>query len=88
MILINCIWLQTMNCFGNNTQQNTVLKMTCFKFFFAGALLSKGAFIVYDAITNLPIGSSRYYEYNKAKKNQLQLVTPLLPEAVEQRDTT
>jgi len=33
-----------------------------FEVFFKGAIESKGAFLVYDKVTNLPIGTSRYYE--------------------------
>lgn len=41
-------------------------KREVFQNFFEGALQSKGAFLVYDAKTGQPIGSSRYYEYDEA----------------------
>ncbi len=44
-------------------------KKDVFQIFFKGAMESKGAFIVYDAATNLPIGSSRYYDYNETDKS-------------------
>ena len=44
-------------------------KKEVFQVFFKGAMESNGAFIVYDAATNLPIGSSRYYEYDEVKKS-------------------
>jgi RimJ/RimL family protein N-acetyltransferase len=37
-----------------------------FEIFFTGAMESKGAFIVIDAKTNEPIGSSRFYDLNEA----------------------
>lgn len=43
-------------------------KKDVFKVFFEGAMLSKGAFIVYDIKTNMPIGSSRYYDLDKNLK--------------------
>ncbi len=39
-----------------------------FKIFFKGALESKGAFLVFNNLTGSPIGSSRFYEYNKELK--------------------
>lgn len=36
-----------------------------FEKFFEGAILSKGAFMVYDTKTNVLIGSSRFYEYDE-----------------------
>ena len=38
-----------------------------FEVFFEGAILSKGAFMVYDTNTKALIGSSRFYDYNKAE---------------------
>jgi N-acetyltransferase len=34
-----------------------------FETFFEGALASKGAFLIHDAVTGAPIGSSRFYDY-------------------------
>lgn len=34
-----------------------------FETFFEGALASKGAFLIQDAVTGAPIGSSRYYDH-------------------------
>lgn len=42
-------------------------KRNVFEVFFKGAIESKGAYIIYDAQTNAPIGSSRYYDFNKEK---------------------
>src|SRR5262245_17614744 len=42
-------------------------KRVVFEVFFKGAMESKGAYIIYDVKTNLPIGSSRYYDFNKEK---------------------
>lgn len=36
-------------------------KREVFENFFKGAMESKGAFMVYDKVNNIPIGSSRYY---------------------------
>lgn len=36
-----------------------------FEKFFEGAILSKGAFMVYDTKKNVLIGSSRFYEYDE-----------------------
>lgn len=38
-----------------------------FQNFFTGAMESKGAFLIYDAITNEPIGSTRFYDWNLEK---------------------
>ena len=35
-----------------------------FQNFFKGAIESKGAFLIYDAVTNEPIGSSRFYDWD------------------------
>lgn len=40
-----------------------------FEIFFAGAIGSKGAFIVFDMKTNEPIGSSRFYDLNETTKS-------------------
>ncbi|MBK8552253.1 MAG: GNAT family N-acetyltransferase [Ignavibacteria bacterium] len=40
-------------------------KREVFETFFKGAMESKGAFLVSDKISGKPIGSSRYYGYNK-----------------------
>ncbi|MEP7267659.1 MAG: GNAT family N-acetyltransferase [Saprospiraceae bacterium] len=42
-----------------------------FDIFFKGAMESKGAFIIFDSETKLPIGSSRYYDYDQEKKQVL-----------------
>lgn len=42
-------------------------KREVFEVFFRGAMGSKGAYIIYDAQTNAPIGSSRYYDFDKEK---------------------
>ncbi len=39
-------------------------KKEVFEIFFKGAMESGGAFLVLDNQTNIPIGSSRYYEFN------------------------
>ncbi|MES2565328.1 MAG: GNAT family N-acetyltransferase [Bacteroidota bacterium] len=44
-------------------------KKDVFTTFFKGAMESKSAFIVYDRQSNLPIGSSRYYELDEKKKS-------------------
>lgn len=38
-----------------------------FQNFFKGAIESKGAFLIYDATTNEPIGSSRFYDWDNEK---------------------
>lgn len=38
-----------------------------FQNFFKGAIESKGAFLIYDAKTNEPIGSSRFYDLDSEK---------------------
>ncbi len=40
-----------------------------FEVFFEGAILSKGAFMVYYINNKALIGSSRFYDYNKAKNS-------------------
>lgn len=40
-------------------------KLEDFTNYFKGAIESKGAFLILDALTNETIGSSRYYDYNK-----------------------
>src|ERR1700741_3225245 len=40
-------------------------KREVFENFFSGAIESKGAFLVFDAKTNQPIGSSRFYELDE-----------------------
>lgn len=42
-------------------------KRDVFENFFKGAIESKGAFLIYDAKTNEPIGSSRFYGFDKEK---------------------
>jgi RimJ/RimL family protein N-acetyltransferase len=42
-------------------------KREVFELFFKGAMESKGAYIIYDAKTNSPIGSSRYYDLDREK---------------------
>lgn len=42
-----------------------------FKTFFSGAIESKGAFLVFNSKTNVPIGSSRFYDFNAEKKSVL-----------------
>lgn len=44
-------------------------KREVFEIFFKGAIESKGAFLVLDNKTGNPIGSSRYYEFNKETKS-------------------
>ena len=39
-----------------------------FETFFAGALASGGAFLILDAATRQPIGSTRYYDYDPAAR--------------------
>lgn len=43
-------------------------KRNVFETFFKGAIESGGAFLVCNAKTGEPIGSSRFYEFNKEKK--------------------
>ena len=40
-----------------------------FATFFKGAMESGGAFLVFDAVTNMPIGCSRYYEPDEIAKS-------------------
>jgi N-acetyltransferase len=42
-----------------------------FRNFFKGAMESKGAYIVYNKLTNEVVGSSRFYDYNEASKSVL-----------------
>lgn len=42
-------------------------KREVFQNFFNGALLSKGAFVIFDVQTNKPIGSSRFYDLDIEK---------------------
>lgn len=44
-------------------------KREVFEKFFEGAILSKGAFMVYDTQTQKLIGTSRFYEYNNVANN-------------------
>jgi len=44
-------------------------KREVFETFFEGAMKSKGAFLVFDAKTNQPIGSSRYNDFNPEAKS-------------------
>jgi RimJ/RimL family protein N-acetyltransferase len=44
-------------------------KREVFQSFFDSAIDGKAAFLIVDAKTNEPIGSSRYYEYDEAKKS-------------------
>lgn len=44
-------------------------KKEVFETFFKGAIESKGAFLIIDTKTNLPIGSSRFYNFNKEKSS-------------------
>lgn len=43
-------------------------KKQVFEIFFKGAVESKGAFLIRDAVTGKVIGSSRYYDFNADKK--------------------
>jgi RimJ/RimL family protein N-acetyltransferase len=43
-------------------------KREVFEVFFKGAMESKGAYLIYDAKTNSPIGSSRYYDLDREKR--------------------
>lgn len=47
-------------------------KRHVFEIFFKGAIESKGAFLVYDKVNNLPIGSSRYYTV-EGKENTIAI---------------
>jgi N-acetyltransferase len=42
-----------------------------FQNYFEGAMLSKGAFLIRDAKTNEPIGSSRFYDYDEKENTVL-----------------
>ncbi len=44
-------------------------KKEVFETFFKGAMESGGAFLVFNAKTNQPIGSSRFYEFNQEKNS-------------------
>lgn len=44
-------------------------KREVFEIFFKGAIESDSAFLVLDVKTNTPIGSSRFYEFNKEAKS-------------------
>lgn len=44
-------------------------KREVFENFFNGAIESRGAFLVYDIVSGQPIGSSRYYGYDKEDKS-------------------
>ena len=44
-------------------------KKEVFETFFKGAMESAGAFLVFNAKTNQPIGSSRFYEFNQEKNS-------------------
>lgn len=44
-------------------------KKEVFETFFQGAILSAGAFLVFNTKTNLPIGTSRFYEFNREAKS-------------------
>jgi RimJ/RimL family protein N-acetyltransferase len=46
-------------------------KREVFKNFFEGAIVSKGAFVIYDAQTNQPIGSTRFYDFDIQKSTIL-----------------
>jgi len=43
-------------------------KREVFEIYFKGAIESGGAFLIYDAKNMKPIGSTRFYEWNKAKR--------------------
>ena len=43
-------------------------KRDVFEIFFKGAIESGGAFLVFNNVTNLPIGSSRYYGFDEEAK--------------------
>ena len=42
-------------------------KKNVFELYFKGAIESNGAFMIYDTLTNHPIGSSRYYDFSIEK---------------------
>lgn len=44
-------------------------KREVFQTFFKGAMESGGAFLVFNSTTGQPIGSSRYYGYDKVDKS-------------------
>lgn len=44
-------------------------KKDIFKTFFAGAMLSKGAFKIVDSATGCVIGSTRFYDYNEQENS-------------------
>lgn len=44
-------------------------KREVFETFFKGAIESGGAFLVFNAKTDLPIGSSRFYDFNKEESS-------------------
>ncbi len=46
-------------------------KREVFRNFFEGAMISKGAFKICDAITNEVIGSTRFYDYDENDKSVL-----------------
>ena len=46
-------------------------KLEDFTTYFKGAIESKGAFLILDALTNETIGCSRYYDYNEINSSVL-----------------
>ena len=46
-------------------------KLEDFTNYFKGAIESKGAFLILDAITNETVGCSRYYDYNEVDNSVL-----------------
>jgi hypothetical protein len=46
-------------------------KREVFNVFFKGAMESNGAYIIYDAKTNVPIGGSRFYDLDTKKVRSL-----------------
>lgn len=48
--------------------ENNRFEKEVFMKYFSGAIESKGAFLIFDAITDEVIGSSRYYEYDEINK--------------------
>lgn len=46
-------------------------KLEDFTTYFKGAIESKGAFLILDALTNETIGCSRYYDYNETDNSVL-----------------
>jgi len=46
-------------------------KLDAFTNYFNGAILSKGAFIIFDKITGVVIGSTRFYDYDETKSEIL-----------------